>query len=255
SPLLGATNQARAGICLTNIFSIVVFGSIVNECYVNKGSDDPELLCIFNENESACSYGIAVGIIAFFGCIFFFVVDLYFQQISSVKDRKRAVLLDLGFSGFLSFLWFVAFCFLANQWQRTKMSKGVSQGADAARAAITFSFFSIIVWVTGLTGWQRDFGSSRAHRLTLRGSQADSSAAHPGGRGLQKPPFAPTSRLCISPGPHSGKGTSARGVQNPRGPLSAAAGPHTYLCCSGGSCSGDCTWRSRDAPGSPPPPL
>lgn len=77
----------------------MVFGSIVNECYVNKDSQNPELLCIFNENESACSYGIAVGIIAFFGCIFFFVVDLYFQQISSVKDRKRAVLLDLGFSG------------------------------------------------------------------------------------------------------------------------------------------------------------
>lgn len=75
----------------------MVFGSIVNECYVN--SEGSELLCIFNENESACSYGIAVGIIAFFGCIFFFVVDLYFQQISSVKDRKRAVLLDLGFSG------------------------------------------------------------------------------------------------------------------------------------------------------------
>lgn len=75
----------------------MVFGSIVNECYVN--SQGPELLCIFNENESACSYGIAVGVIAFFGCIFFFVVDLYFQQISSVKDRKRAVLLDLGFSG------------------------------------------------------------------------------------------------------------------------------------------------------------
>lgn len=51
-------------------------------------------------------------------------------------------------SGFLSFLWFVAFCFLANQWQRTTMSKGVSQGADAARAAITFSFFSIVVWVS-----------------------------------------------------------------------------------------------------------
>lgn len=77
----------------------MVFGSIVNECYVNKDSRDPDLHCIFNENESACSYGIAVGIIAFFGCIFFFIVDLYFQQISSVKDRKRAVLLDLGFSG------------------------------------------------------------------------------------------------------------------------------------------------------------
>jgi len=68
---------------------------------------------------------------------------------SSSTDRLCSL------SGFLSFLWFVAFCFLANQWQQTTMSKGVSQGADAARAAITFSFFSIIVWVSSASelGW------------------------------------------------------------------------------------------------------
>lgn len=38
-------------------------------------------------------------------------------------------------------------------------------------------------------GWQGDFGSSQAHQLTLGGSQAGSFAAHPGGRGLQKPPL------------------------------------------------------------------
>ncbi|XP_067390300.1 synaptogyrin-3 [Emydura macquarii macquarii] len=81
------------------VFSIVVFGSIVNEGYVNENSHDSELRCVFNQNEDACNYSIAIGIIAFFACIFFFIVDLYFQQISSVKDRKRVVLLDLGFSG------------------------------------------------------------------------------------------------------------------------------------------------------------
>lgn len=50
-------------------------------------------------------------------------------------------------TGFWSFLWFVAFCFLANQWQQTPAIKGASQGVDAARAAIAFSFFSIISWV------------------------------------------------------------------------------------------------------------
>ncbi|CAM5142649.1 unnamed protein product [Eretmochelys imbricata] len=128
------------------VFSIVVFGSIVNEGYVNEGKD-AELRCVFKKNEDACNYSIAIGIIAFFACIFFFVIDLYFQQISSVKDRKRVVLLDLGFSGLWSFLWFVAFCFLANQWQHTPDSKGASQAADAARAAIAFSFFSILSWV------------------------------------------------------------------------------------------------------------
>uniref|UniRef100_A0A8C9F1D3 Synaptogyrin n=1 Tax=Pavo cristatus TaxID=9049 RepID=A0A8C9F1D3_PAVCR len=185
------------------IFSIVVFGSIVNECYVNKDGTDPELHCIFNENESACSYGIAIGIIAFFGCIFFLVVDLQFQQISSVKDRKRAVLLDLGFSGFLSFLWFVAFCFLANQWQRTTMSKGASQGADAARAAIAFSFFSIIVWVAlALKALQRYRLGTDMSLFATDQFATDPNAAYPGyptGSGIestetyQSPPFSETS--------------------------------------------------------------
>uniref|UniRef100_A0A8C3NS46 Synaptogyrin n=2 Tax=Passeriformes TaxID=9126 RepID=A0A8C3NS46_9PASS len=186
----------------TWIFSIVVFGSIVNECYVNKDSQHPELLCIFNENESACSYGIAVGVIAFFGCIFFFVVDLYFQQISSVKDRKRAVLLDLGFSGFLAFLWFVAFCFLANQWQRTTLTRGFSQGADAARAAITFSFFSIIIWVVlALRALQRYRLGTDMSLFATEQFGADPSASYPGypgGSGVestetyQSPPFTET---------------------------------------------------------------
>ncbi|XP_041346268.1 synaptogyrin-3 [Pyrgilauda ruficollis] len=187
----------------TWIFSIVVFGSIVNECYVNKDSHDPELLCIFNENESACSYGIAVGLIAFFGCIFFFVVDLYFQQISSVKDRKRAVLLDLGFSGFLAFLWFVAFCFLANQWQRTTLTRGFSQGADAARAAITFSFFSIIIWVVlALRALQRYRLGTDMSLFATEQFGTDPSASYPGYPGgssgvestetYQSPPFTET---------------------------------------------------------------
>lgn len=90
--------QLPAVLSPSQVFSIVVFGSIVNEGYVNEGTD-AELRCVFKKNEDACNYGIAIGIIAFFGCIFFFVIDIYFQQISSVKDRKRVVLLDLGFSG------------------------------------------------------------------------------------------------------------------------------------------------------------
>ncbi|XP_053327503.1 synaptogyrin-3 [Spea bombifrons] len=130
---------------LSWVFSIVVFGSIVNEGYVNI--DSPELHCAYNRNEDACNYAISIGLIAFFACVFFLVLDIYFPQISSVKDRKRAVLLDMGFSGFWAFMWFVCFCYLANQWQRTPKLPEVDQAADAARAAIAFSFFSIITWV------------------------------------------------------------------------------------------------------------
>ncbi|KAK2836582.1 hypothetical protein Q7C36_014451 [Tachysurus vachellii] len=131
------------------IFSMVVFGSIINEGYVNVGSEI--LHCVFNKNNDACNYGITIGLIAFLACIFFFVLDMKFQQISSVKDRKKAVLLEIGFSGLWTFLWFVSFCFLVNQWQRTRPDDlPMNQGADAARAAIAFSFFSIFTWA-GLT--------------------------------------------------------------------------------------------------------
>uniref|UniRef100_UPI00398F2F7A synaptogyrin-3a isoform X3 n=1 Tax=Pristiophorus japonicus TaxID=55135 RepID=UPI00398F2F7A len=128
------------------IFSIVVFGSIVNEGYVNKDSNN--LYCVFNKNNNACNYGIAIGTFAFFVCILFLTLDLYFPQISSVKDRKYVVLADLGFSGLWTFLWFVGFCFLENQWQITPSDYlPLNQGADAARAAIAFCFFSILSWI------------------------------------------------------------------------------------------------------------
>ncbi|XP_063286553.1 synaptogyrin-3 [Pelobates fuscus] len=130
---------------LSWVFSIVVFGSIINEGYINIRT--PEIHCIYNSNDGACNYAISIGLIAFFACVFFLFLDIYFPQISSVKDRKRAVLLDMGFSGIWSFMWFVCFCFLANQWQVTEKVPEVDQAADAARAGIAFSFFSILSWV------------------------------------------------------------------------------------------------------------
>lgn len=50
---------------------------------------------------------------------------------------------------FWAFLWFVGFCFLANQWQVSKPKDNpLNEGTDAARAAIAFSFFSIFTWVS-----------------------------------------------------------------------------------------------------------
>lgn len=133
------------------MFSIAVFGPIVNEGYVNT-DNGPELRCVFNGNAGACRFGIVLGVGAFLACAAFLLLDMRFQQISSVRDRRRAVLLDLGFSGLWSFLWFVGFCFLTNQWQRTAPDPGTVQAGDAARAAIAFSFFSILSWVSAGAG-------------------------------------------------------------------------------------------------------
>ncbi|KAM5336134.1 synaptogyrin-1 isoform 6-T6 [Glossophaga mutica] len=128
------------------VFSIVVFGSIVNEGYLNTPSEGEEF-CIYNRNPNACSYGVAVGVLAFLTCLLYLALDVYFPQISSVKDRKKAVLSDIGVSAFWAFLWFVGFCYLANQWQVSKPKDNpLNEGTDAARAAIAFSFFSIFTW-------------------------------------------------------------------------------------------------------------
>uniref|UniRef100_A0A663ML55 Synaptogyrin n=1 Tax=Athene cunicularia TaxID=194338 RepID=A0A663ML55_ATHCN len=139
-----------------SVFSIVVFGSIVNEGYVNR-LDETQEHCIFNRNRNACNYGITVGVLAFLSCLLYLALDAYFPQISSVKDRKKAVLSDIGVSAFWAFLWFVGFCFLTNQWQASKeVDNPMNEGGDAARAAITFSFFSIFTWVsTAFLAYQR----------------------------------------------------------------------------------------------------
>lgn len=55
--------------------------------------------CVFNRNQNACNYAVGMGTLAFICCMAFLALDVYFPQISSVKDRKKAVLADIGLSG------------------------------------------------------------------------------------------------------------------------------------------------------------
>ncbi|KAF5905052.1 TGF-beta-activated kinase 1 and MAP3K7-binding protein 1, partial [Clarias magur] len=133
-------------LSFSQLFSLVIFGCIANEGYVNRPDEVVEY-CVFNRNQNACNYAVGMGTLAFICCMAFLALDVYFPQISSVKDRKKAVLADVGVSAFWSFVWFVGFCFMANQWQVAKPEDNpLKEGADAARAAITFSFFSIFTW-------------------------------------------------------------------------------------------------------------
>lgn len=80
------------------IFSIVVFATITAEGYRNSDKVQ-DVKCIFNENDSACSFGVGIGVLAFLACVAFLVLDAYFPQISNAKERKYIVLGDLFFSG------------------------------------------------------------------------------------------------------------------------------------------------------------
>ncbi|XP_017380491.1 synaptogyrin-2 isoform X1 [Cebus imitator] len=132
-------------VCL--VFALIVFSCIYGEGYSNT-HQSKQMYCVFNHNEDACRYGSAIGVLAFLASAFFLVVDAYFPQISSATDRKYLVIGDLLFSALWTFLWFVGFCFLTNQWAVTNPAD-VLVGASSARAAITFSFFSIFSWVGG----------------------------------------------------------------------------------------------------------
>ncbi|XP_018516926.1 synaptogyrin-1a isoform X2 [Lates calcarifer] len=128
------------------LFSIVILGCVANEGYVNR-PEEVEEYCIFNRNQNACNYAVAMGTLCFLCSAAFLVLDVYFPQISGVKDRKKAVMADIGVSALWSLVWFVGFCFLANQWQVSKEEDNpLNEGADAARAAIVFSFFSVFTW-------------------------------------------------------------------------------------------------------------
>ncbi|XP_028311849.1 synaptogyrin-2a [Gouania willdenowi] len=126
---------------LSWLFSIVVFASVTAEGYINT-QKEPTNKCVFNGNDQACGYAVGIGVLAFMACVAFIILDAYFPQISNAKDRKYIVIGDLVFSAVWTFLWFICFCVLTNQWS---LSQDV-HSADAARAVIAFSFFSIFTW-------------------------------------------------------------------------------------------------------------
>uniref|UniRef100_A0A3Q3B366 Synaptogyrin 1a n=1 Tax=Kryptolebias marmoratus TaxID=37003 RepID=A0A3Q3B366_KRYMA len=80
------------------VFSIVVLGCIANEGYINR-PEAVEEFCIFNQNQNACNYAVAVGMLGFLCSAGFLALDVYFPQISGVKDRKKAVMADIVVSG------------------------------------------------------------------------------------------------------------------------------------------------------------
>jgi len=121
------------------IFAIIVFASIAQEGYQNDR-------CVYN-GSNACGYGVGIGVIAFLLTMAFMGLDVYFPNISNIKTRKTVVVAELITSGVLLFLWFIGFCYMADQWrQQDPKSFSGWNGRNSVQAAIAFAFFSILVW-------------------------------------------------------------------------------------------------------------
>ncbi|TRY82671.1 hypothetical protein DNTS_032601 [Danionella cerebrum] len=128
---------------LSWLFSIVVFASITAECFVNS-PNEAQARCVFNRNDSACNYAVTVGVLSFLICLAFLLADGAFPFISNVLTQRHIATADLGLSGLWTFLWFVCFCLLSDQWSRTSDVRGIP--TDAVNAVVAFSFFSIASW-------------------------------------------------------------------------------------------------------------
>ena len=136
------------------MFSIIVFGCIADKGKPEidiPGTGRSEKLCVYDGDDGACNYGVAIGVIAFIACLIFLATDFFMDSITNVEAKKYIFLSDLLFSGVWTFLWFVGFCYLCDKW-RKQDNKDLfsSQEKSNAGGAIAFSFFSILSWV-GLT--------------------------------------------------------------------------------------------------------
>lgn len=117
-------------------------------CISAGGYDEDNGMCLFNHKQGACHYGVGIGVIAFLGCIAFLAIDVQFDTIDNPDTKKYITLGDLAFSALWCFLWFIGFCYLVDMWRRTSKDDYVPMQINNCQAAIAFSFFSIIVWVS-----------------------------------------------------------------------------------------------------------
>jgi hypothetical protein len=105
------------------IFSIIVFGAIAtNGWYKDPSGKD---VCVINQNGSACSFAVWLGLIGFFGAVAFVGGEYLFDQMSSAKSRKHYVIADMAFSFFWAFMYFVGFCYICSQWSDSGEKKTV----------------------------------------------------------------------------------------------------------------------------------
>ncbi|XP_020654502.1 synaptogyrin-4 [Pogona vitticeps] len=128
---------------LAAVFSLTIFASLVTEGYQNLVTSS-KLHCVLNDNGAACCYGITVGVLSFLQCLLFLGLDFYDTAITSHKFKYAILVLDVTFSIIWTCLWFVGFCFLANEWNKSAHSYLL--GTSAARASIAFALLSVPCW-------------------------------------------------------------------------------------------------------------
>ena len=59
------------------------------------------------------------------------------------------MIIDAGVNGLWGFMWFVCFCYTADQWRRVDGENNFDTSTvNCARSGVAFSFFCILIWVS-----------------------------------------------------------------------------------------------------------
>ncbi|TEA25565.1 hypothetical protein DBR06_SOUSAS11710186 [Sousa chinensis] len=130
---------------LAGVFSLIVFSSVLTDGYQNK-TDSSQLRCVLNSNNAGCSFAVGAGLLAFLSCLAFLALDAHEGRTTTSRFKTAFQLLDFILAALWAGIWFVGFCFLANQWQHSPPRQFLL-GSSSVKAAITFAFFSILVWI------------------------------------------------------------------------------------------------------------
>ncbi|XP_064437609.1 synaptogyrin-4 isoform X1 [Mirounga angustirostris] len=146
------------------VFSLIIFSSLLTDGYQNK-TESSKLHCVLNSNNVACSFAVGAGLLAFLNCLTFLALDAHESCIGNTRFKTAFQLLDFILAVLWTGIWFVGSCFLANQWQHSP-PKGFLLGSSGAKAAITFAFFSICIWVRMGPLWGSGLGAQNIPVLT-----------------------------------------------------------------------------------------
>lgn len=122
------------------MFSVIEFG-----CIQSKGWTE-ESKCIYNKDGNACRLANLIGVVGCIGATALLALEAFFQNISSIKVRRRAVAGDLGFSAAWAGLNLIVFMYLAVAWSKSEPPV-FGEGINTARAAIIFALLSVPAWL------------------------------------------------------------------------------------------------------------
>jgi hypothetical protein len=133
------------------LFSLIVFGCVADQGYHAQDATPLSGQCLYNES-GACGYIIAIGVLAFIICLVFMTKDvgmIILDFSGNIFVKKIVIIIDMSVNGLWAFLWFVGFCYTADQYRNNNPMMDLNPAqVNNLQAAIAFSFFSILLWIS-----------------------------------------------------------------------------------------------------------